>query len=179
MQIHRAAATARSAECFPHLLQQACLGVSVQAQRNRTTATCALQADYAALREGSLLELINLIDWSNVVLTFKAAHLRRVHGAAALSTLLLQHWLADIRANQAVRVLAGATPVAAFVRLGSAVHRLAADAVALPATAQVWPRLCLMLSCSHIAVHCCHHEQGHPICQLSAVAHLAPSKCTL
>ena len=96
-----------------------------------------LQVDYTALRDGSLLELINLIEWNNVKLRFKAATLRRVHGAAALVQLLASHWLADIRANQTTRVLAGATPVAAFVRLGTAVHRLASDAAALPATVQV------------------------------------------
>jgi hypothetical protein len=112
----------------------------------------ALQMDYAALREGSLLELTNLVDWNNVVLRFKAAALRRVHGAAALAQLLAAHWLADIRANQAVQVLAGAKPVAAFVRLGTAVHRLAADAAALPATVQV--RLSHTGICHPIVVHC-------------------------
>ena len=96
-----------------------------------------MQADYAALRDGSLLELVNLIDWSNVVLSFKAAALRRVHGAAAVGSLLLAQWLADIRANQTVRVLAGATPVAGFVRVGTAVHRLAADVSAVPMATRV------------------------------------------
>jgi hypothetical protein len=71
------------------------------------------------------------------VISFKAASLSRIHGAAALQQLLVARWVADIRANQAVRVLQGARPVASFVRLGTAVHRLAAHAATLPSTSQV------------------------------------------
>ena len=96
-----------------------------------------LQTDYTALREGSLFELVNLVCWNNVRIDFKTASLQSVHGAQALLRLLIGRWVADIRANQAVRVLEGATPVASFVRLGSAVHRLASHAATLPVNSQV------------------------------------------
>lgn len=96
-----------------------------------------MQADYAALRDGSLQELVNLVDWANVVVRFKAASLQNVHSARALATLLCDQWLADIRSNQAVQMLEGAKPVAAFVRLGAAVHEVASRAVALPQITQV------------------------------------------
>ena len=73
---------------------------------------------------------------------FKAASLQRVHGAEALLRLLAARWLMDIRSNQAVRVLEGATPVASFVRLGTAVHRLAAHAATMPMVTQVCPPTC-------------------------------------
>eukprot|EP00892_Ulva_mutabilis_P006810 jgi/Ulvmu1/4500/UM002_0226.1 len=92
--------------------------------------------DYAALREGSLFELVNLVNWNNVRVEFKAASLQRVHGAEALLRLLAARWLSDIRSNQAARVLEGATPVASFVRLGAAVHRLAAHAATMPISTQ-------------------------------------------
>lgn len=96
-----------------------------------------MQADYTALREGSLFELVNLVNWNNVRIEFKAASLQCVHGAEALLRLLAGRWLADIRSNQAVRVLEGATPVASFVRLGTAVHRLASHAATMPIAKQV------------------------------------------
>lgn len=96
-----------------------------------------MQTDYTALREGSLFELVNLVNWNNVRVEFKAASLQRVHGAEALLRLLAGRWLADIRSNQAVRVLEGATPVASFVRLGTAVHRLASHAATMPIATQV------------------------------------------
>lgn len=99
--------------------------------------TDLLQTDYAALREGSLFELVNLVCWNNVRIDFKTASLQSVHGVQALLRLLIGRWVADIRANQAVRVLEGATPVASFVRLGSAVHRLASHAATLPVNSQV------------------------------------------
>jgi hypothetical protein len=101
-----------------------------------------VQTDYAALREGSLFELVNLVRWNNVRMDFKAASLQQVHGVSALLRLLCGRWVADIRANQAVRVLEGAKPVASFVRLGSAVHRLAAHAATLPVNSQVRWRAC-------------------------------------
>lgn len=114
-------------------------GVSCAAL-NDTECGCGVQADYAALRDGSLQELVNLVDWANVVVRFKAASLQNVHSARALATLLCDQWLADMRSNQAVQMLEGAKPVAAFVRLGAAVHEVASRAVALPNIAKVCPR---------------------------------------
>ena len=102
-----------------------------------------LQTDYAALREGSLFELVNLVCWNNVRIDFKKASLYSVHGVQALLRLLIGRWVADIRSNHAVRVLEGATPVASFVRLGTAVHRLAAHAATLPVNSQVCSIRCI------------------------------------
>jgi hypothetical protein len=96
-----------------------------------------MQTDYTALRDGSLCELVNLVRWSDARIDFKAASLQSVHGVQALLRLLEEYWVSDIRANQVVRLLEGAKPVASIVRVGSAVHRLASHAATLPMNSQV------------------------------------------
>lgn len=104
-----------------------------------------MQADYAALREGSLFELVNLINWDNVHIHFKRASLRNVTGVPAALKTLASDWAADIRANQTARLLEGATPVAGFVRLGAAAQRLATDLASLPRNTAVRALMCIFL----------------------------------
>lgn len=94
--------------------------------------------DFTALRDGSLLELVNLIHWHNITLSLPASTLRRIAGPHKAVTELLEGWLAHVRGHQAARVLEGATPVAGIVKLAQALHQLGADAVALPAAVSVW-----------------------------------------
>jgi hypothetical protein len=77
------------------------------------------------------------VDWANVVIRFKAVSLKNVHGIRAVLTLLGDHWLSDIRSNQAVQMLEGSKPVAGFVRVGHALHEVASRAAALPSIAKV------------------------------------------
>lgn len=108
-----------------------------------------VQTDYAALREGSLQELVNLVDWANVVVRFKAVSLKNVHGIHAVLTLLGDCWISDIRSNQAVQMLEGAKPVAGLVRVGHALHEMASRAAALPVIAKVHTLYLLSFMSSH------------------------------
>ena len=98
-------------------------GASKRHRRPPTPNPSNPQADYAALRDGSLIELANLINWDAVHVHFVRAAVRDVHGLHALTAALTRDWATDIRAHQTARVLEGATPVAGFVRVGTAAVR--------------------------------------------------------
>ncbi len=58
------------------------------------------RVDVAALREGSLLELVNLVPWGGVDIALKALTLRGRHGWDGVAAEAAEEWLKDISSTQ-------------------------------------------------------------------------------
>ncbi len=58
------------------------------------------RVDVAALRDGSLLELVNLVPWGGVDVGLKGLRLAGVQGWDGLAAAAAQEWLQDIATTQ-------------------------------------------------------------------------------
>ncbi|KXZ49627.1 hypothetical protein GPECTOR_20g484 [Gonium pectorale] len=79
------------------------------------------RVDIAALAEGRLLELINLVPLGGVDLACKPLRLAGLAGWDELGAAVLREWLNDIARTQAHKFITGLAPVNAVIKVGSAV----------------------------------------------------------
>lgn len=80
--------------------------------------------DIAALRDGSFVELLNLVPWGGVDVTFKPVKLAGVEDWDGILSACAREWLHHIATTQAHKFVQGLAPVNSVCRVGSAVSSL-------------------------------------------------------
>jgi len=82
------------------------------------------RVDVAALRDGSLVELLNLVPWGGIDISFKGLTLAGIQGWDGIGATAAREWLRDIAGTQAHKFLVGIAPVNHICKVGSAVASL-------------------------------------------------------
>ncbi|WVQ98559.1 hypothetical protein IAU59_005685 [Kwoniella sp. CBS 9459] len=86
------------------------------------------RVDFAALREGKTIELMNFFHFDGAEMTLRHITLSGVSGWERLGTTLQDLWTPDVKANQLADVISGVSPIRSVVNVGSGV----ADLILLP-----------------------------------------------
>ena len=86
------------------------------------------RVNFAALREGKTVELMNFFHFDGAEMTLRHMTLSGVSGMTRLSNLLQDTWTPDVKANQLADVISGVSPIRSVVNVGSGV----ADLILLP-----------------------------------------------
>lgn len=86
------------------------------------------RVDYAALRQGRTIELMNFFHFEGAEMTLRHVTLSGVTGSTRLSDMLQDIWTPDVKANQLADVISGVSPIRSVVNVGSGV----ADLILLP-----------------------------------------------
>ncbi|WVF72370.1 hypothetical protein IAT40_007185 [Kwoniella sp. CBS 6097] len=86
------------------------------------------RVDFAALREGKTIELMNFFHFDGAEMTLRHITLSGVTGWDRLGTTLQDLWTPDVKANQLADVISGVSPIRSVVNVGSGV----ADLILLP-----------------------------------------------
>lgn len=100
------------------------------------------RVDFAALREGKTMELMNFFHFDGAEMTLRHITLSgvslrspesciadmQISGVTRLSTTLQDLWTPDVKANQLADVISGVSPIRSIVNVGSGV----ADLILLP-----------------------------------------------
>ncbi|WRT66888.1 uncharacterized protein IL334_003851 [Kwoniella shivajii] len=86
------------------------------------------RVDFAALREGKTMELMNFFHFDGAEMTLRHITLSGVTGWDRLGTTLQDLWTPDVKANQLADVISGVSPIRSIVNVGSGV----ADLILLP-----------------------------------------------
>ncbi|GFZ46386.1 Autophagy-related protein 2 [Saitozyma sp. JCM 24511] len=86
------------------------------------------RVDFAALREGKTIELMNFFHFDGAEMTLRHITMSGVSGWSRLSTMLQDIWTPDVKANQLADVISGVSPIRSMVNVGSGV----ADLILLP-----------------------------------------------
>ncbi|WVQ78252.1 hypothetical protein IAT38_000336 [Cryptococcus sp. DSM 104549] len=86
------------------------------------------RVDFAALREGKTIELMNFFHFDGAEMTLRHVTLSGITGWERLGTTLEALWTPDVKANQLADVISGVSPIRSVVNVGSGV----ADLILLP-----------------------------------------------
>ncbi|OCF72102.1 hypothetical protein I204_07366 [Kwoniella mangroviensis CBS 8886] len=86
------------------------------------------RVDFAALREGKTIELMNFFHFDGAEMTLRHITLSGITGWDRLGTTLQDLWTPDVKANQLADVISGVSPIRSIVNVGSGV----ADLILLP-----------------------------------------------
>nr|XP_019013281.1 uncharacterized protein I206_01346 [Kwoniella pini CBS 10737]OCF52062.1 hypothetical protein I206_01346 [Kwoniella pini CBS 10737] len=86
------------------------------------------RVDFAALREGKTIELMNFFHFDGAEMTLRHITLSGITGWERLGTTLQDLWTPDVKANQLADVISGVSPIRSIVNVGSGV----ADLILLP-----------------------------------------------
>nr|XP_018264125.1 uncharacterized protein I303_04005 [Kwoniella dejecticola CBS 10117]OBR86283.1 hypothetical protein I303_04005 [Kwoniella dejecticola CBS 10117] len=86
------------------------------------------RVDFAALREGRTIELMNFFHFDGAEMTLRHITLSGITGWDRLGTTLQDLWTPDVKANQLADVISGVSPIRSIVNVGSGV----ADLILLP-----------------------------------------------
>lgn len=86
------------------------------------------RVDYAALRQGKTIELMNFFHFDGAEMTLRHVTLSGITGSTKLSNMLQDIWTPDVKANQLADVISGVSPIRSMVNVGSGV----ADLILLP-----------------------------------------------
>ncbi len=86
------------------------------------------RVDYAALRQGRSIELMNFFHFEGAEMTLRHVTLSGVTGGTRLGDMLQDIWTPDVKSNQLADVISGVSPIRSVVNVGSGV----ADLILLP-----------------------------------------------
>ena len=73
----------------------------------------------AALRNGNLLEVLNLVPFGGVTLELNPVSARGVHGWSALSERVVRAWLEHVSRTQAFKFATGIAPIRSVCNVGA------------------------------------------------------------
>ncbi|KAK8870012.1 hypothetical protein IAR55_000582 [Kwoniella newhampshirensis] len=86
------------------------------------------RVDFAALREGKTIELMNFFHFDGAEMTLRHITLSGITGWEKIGSTLQDLWTPDVKANQLADVISGVSPIRSIVNVGSGV----ADLILLP-----------------------------------------------